>query len=87
MISHMRVCNAHFLLSVSPLQVIMENGRSRGRGFVQYTTPDEARNAVEMLNGKILGGRPLHVAINNEQHKTSFAWTQRVQQHRESQLS
>ncbi|XP_060765595.1 uncharacterized protein LOC132873812 [Neoarius graeffei] len=68
--------------SVIRAKVIMENGRSRGRGFVQYTTPDEARNAVEMLNGKILGGRPLHVAINNEQHKTTFAWTQRVQQHR-----
>ncbi|XP_060765598.1 electrogenic sodium bicarbonate cotransporter 4 [Neoarius graeffei] len=70
--------------SVIRAKVIMENESSRGRGFVEYSTPDEARNAIEVLNGKILGGRPLHMMLTktNEQHKASFAWTQRVQPYR-----
>lgn len=38
-------------------------GRSRGFAFVEYSTPEEAAKAVELFNGKDLGGRPMTVNI------------------------
>lgn len=38
-----------------------ETGRSRGFGFVEMATPEEAQAAIEMWNGKELGGRTLTV--------------------------
>ena len=36
-------------------------GRSRGFGFVEMTTPEEAAAAIEQLNGKEFAGRNLTV--------------------------
>ncbi len=36
-------------------------GRSRGFGFVEMSTDDEAKNAIDSLNGKELAGRPIVV--------------------------
>ena len=36
-------------------------GRSRGFGFVEMANDDEAKAAMEALNGKDQGGRPLKV--------------------------
>lgn len=38
-----------------------ENGRSRGFGFVTYSSTDEVNKACERLDGTELGGRPLRV--------------------------
>ena len=38
-----------------------ETGRSRGFGFVEMTGSDEARKAIEELNGTDMGGRALTV--------------------------
>lgn len=37
------------------------SGRSKGFGFVEMSTDEEAQKAIEMLNGKELGGRALTV--------------------------
>lgn len=37
-----------------------ETGRSRGFGFVEMPS-DAAKNAIEALDGKDMGGRPLRV--------------------------
>lgn len=49
--------------NVSSARVIIdrETGRSKGFGFVEMETDDEARRAVEQLNGKPFMGRPLTV--------------------------
>ena len=36
--------------------------RSRGFGFVEFTDDASAKKAIESLNGRDLGGRPLKVA-------------------------
>ena len=38
------------------------SGRSKGFGFVEMSTEDEAKKAVEMFNGKELDGR--NVTVN-----------------------
>lgn len=38
-----------------------ETGRSRGFGFVEMATPEEAAAAIEQFNGKDFGGRNLTV--------------------------
>ena len=40
-----------------------ETGRSRGFGFVQMTTAEEAQKAIEMFDGKDFEGRPLRVNV------------------------
>ena len=37
------------------------SGRSRGFGFVEMSSEDEAKKAIEMFNGKDVDGRPLVV--------------------------
>jgi RNA recognition motif-containing protein len=43
-----------------------ETGRSRGFGFVEMSDGDAARQAMEALNGRQMGGRALTV---NEAHE------------------
>ena len=38
-----------------------ESGRSRGFGFVEMSSEEEAKKAVDELNGKELDGRPIVV--------------------------
>jgi RNA recognition motif-containing protein len=40
-----------------------DTGRSRGFGFVEMTTADDARRAVADLNGRELDGRSLKVEL------------------------
>jgi RNA recognition motif-containing protein len=48
---------------VSHVQIILdrETQKSRGFGFVEMSTPEEAKLAIEKLNGYELGGRRLAV--------------------------
>ncbi|KAL0336894.1 UNVERIFIED_CONTAM: ribonucleoprotein A, chloroplastic [Sesamum calycinum] len=39
-----------------------ESGRSRGFGFVTYSSPEEVNNAIESLDGVDLNGRPIRVS-------------------------
>lgn len=42
---------------------MMENGRSKGFGFVCFSAPEEATKAVTDMNGRIVGSKPLYVAL------------------------
>jgi RNA recognition motif-containing protein len=57
--NHFQQCGA-----VSSVQIVMDRdtNRSRGFGFITMGTDDEARAAIEKLNGAELGGRQLRVS-------------------------
>jgi RNA recognition motif-containing protein len=44
-----------------------ETGRSRGFGFVEMASPEDAQKAIEALNGRELDGRALTVNEAREQ--------------------
>lgn len=56
--------------NVSSAQVITDkfSGRSKGFGFVEMSSDDEAKKAIDMFNGTDFGGRQL--AVNEARPKT-----------------
>ncbi|CAL0333358.1 unnamed protein product [Lupinus luteus] len=38
-------------------------GHSKGTGFVSFSTPEEANKALHEMNGKMIGRKPLYVAV------------------------
>ena len=48
---------------VSEVSIITDRdtGRSKGFGFVEMSNPQEAQNAIEKLNGTLLGDRTITV--------------------------
>lgn len=49
--------------AVATATVIMDkmSGRSKGFGFVEFENDADATKAIDMFNGKEMGGRPLTV--------------------------
>jgi RNA recognition motif-containing protein len=60
--------------SVQSAKVITDRftGQSRGFGFVEMATDEEAQKAIAALNGAELGGRTLVVNEARPQEKRSF---------------
>ncbi|KAM5436269.1 Phosphatidylinositol-3-phosphatase SAC1 [Microsporum ferrugineum] len=96
------VGNIHFSITESDLQNVFEPfgeldfvqlqreeaGRSKGYGFVQFRDPNQAREALEKMNGFDLAGRPIRVGLGNDKFSHDPAQLmQRLQQQGHNQGS
>ncbi len=68
--------------TITSVKVMMEDGRSKGFGFVCFSLAEEATKAVTEMNGRIVGSKPLYVALaqRKEDRKAHLAsqYLQRV---------
>lgn len=77
--------------TITSVKVMREDGRSKGFGFVCFSLPEEATKAVTEMNSRIIGSKPLYVALaqRKEERKAHLAtqYIQRMSNVRVQQMS
>uniref|UniRef100_A0A8C6FGE9 RRM domain-containing protein n=1 Tax=Moschus moschiferus TaxID=68415 RepID=A0A8C6FGE9_MOSMO len=66
--------------SITSAKVMLEDGRSKGFGFVCFSSPEEATKAVTEMNGHIVGSKPLYVTLAQREERKAHLTNQYMQQ-------
>ena len=56
--------------SMASPKVMLEDGRSKGFGFVCFSSPEEATEAVTEMDGCMVGSKPLYVTLAQRKEET-----------------
>ena len=61
----MRFLQSHRFTPLRAKLLYDKEGKSRGTGFVQMNSPQEAHQVIESLNGAQFEGRPMNIDMAN----------------------
>eukprot|EP00294_Goniomonas_avonlea_P015748 CAMPEP_0114539362 /NCGR_PEP_ID=MMETSP0114-20121206/197_1 /TAXON_ID=31324 /ORGANISM="Goniomonas sp, Strain m" /LENGTH=598 /DNA_ID=CAMNT_0001723459 /DNA_START=57 /DNA_END=1853 /DNA_ORIENTATION=+ len=50
--------------TITSAKVELDSGKSKGFGYVCFASPDDATRAVTDMNGKMVGSKPIYVALH-----------------------